>query len=182
LNKEFTSAKIVTKQAFTYGRFEIRAALPKGKLLRSAIFMISESLSEWARNGQIDIMTNVQNKKLGAGLHYNVPSFYAMNSEEFSTDLNLNDFHIYSLEWNQFEIKWGFDNINHLTININQKLGSIYSRNGQPFDRPFKVVFQLGVGPFGKGFFPSTDSVYENVKDWLRPIFIIDYVKIYRYK
>jgi beta-glucanase (GH16 family) len=64
LNKEFTSAKIVTKQAFTYGRFEIRAALPKGKLLRSAIFMISEPYSEWARNGQIDIMTNVQNKKL----------------------------------------------------------------------------------------------------------------------
>ena len=73
LNKEYTSAKINTRESFTYGRFEIRAALPKGKMLRPAILMIPEKPSDWARNGQIDVMTNNQTSILWAGIHYGVP-------------------------------------------------------------------------------------------------------------
>ncbi len=109
LNKEYTSAKIITREGFTYGRFEIRDALPKGKTLRPAIFMMADKFDGWAKNDQIDIMTNIQDNELGAGIHYSIPAQYEFNKiGYFSTHSNLNDFHTYSIEWNESEIKWFF--------------------------------------------------------------------------
>ncbi|HEY6436953.1 MAG TPA: family 16 glycosylhydrolase, partial [Ignavibacteriaceae bacterium] len=185
LNKEYTSARITTKENFTYGRFEIRAALPKGEMLRPAIFMIPEKFDGWAKNGQIDIMTNIQDNKLGAGIHYSIPAKYEYNtSGDFSTLSNLNDFHTYSIEWNESEIKWFFDDINRLTININRSLSSLYSGVGQPFDKPFRLLINLGVGG-GDGnnvFFPSRILSLEDVINWKCSLLIIDYVRIYKWE
>jgi beta-glucanase (GH16 family) len=152
-------------------------------MLRPAIFMFPETFDVWAKNGEIDIMTNIQNNKLGAGIHYSTnPAKYEFNtSGEFSTESNLNDFHTYSLEWNEFEIKWFFDDINHLTININRSLGPVYTKNGQPFDKPFRLIINLGVGPFGEYFFPYSISIREDVHNWKCSLFIIDYIRIYKW-
>ncbi len=185
LNKEYTSAKITTREWFTYGRFEIRAALPKGKMLRPAFFMPAEKYEGWAKNGQIDIMTNIQDNKLGAGIHYGIPAKYEYNtSGDFSTLSNLNDFHTYSIEWNESEIKWFFDDINHLTININRRLGPLYAQNGEPFDKRFRLLIHLGVGG-GDGnnwFFPNEFLSLEDVINWKCSLLIIDYVRIYKWK
>jgi hypothetical protein len=144
--------------------------------------MISTTRSEWAKNGQIDVMTYLQNNKLQSGLHYNVkPYFYdTFKASGYSTNSNLNDFHTYSIEWNEFEIKWFFDQINTLTININRTLGSSYSRLGEPFDRPFRLLIDLGVGPFTKHFFSYSTSFLEDVMEWKCSLFIIDYIRIYK--
>ena len=42
LNKYYTSSVITTKQSFTYGKFEMRAALPKGKMLSSHKYYLTE--------------------------------------------------------------------------------------------------------------------------------------------
>jgi hypothetical protein len=185
LNKEYTSAKITTREGFSYGRFEIRAALPKGKMLRPAFFMPPEKNVGWAKNGQIDIMTNTQENTLGAGIHYDIPAKYESNrSGDFSTLSNLNDFHTYSIEWNKSEIKWFFDDINRLTININRSLSSEYSRVGEPFDKRFKLVIHLGVGG-GDGnniFFPNEILSLEDVINWNCSLLIIDYVRIYKWE
>jgi hypothetical protein len=78
LNKEYTSAKITTREGFTCGRFEIRAALPKGKMLRPAMVMIPMKICCWAKNGQINIMINTQDNELGAGIHYGTTSTTAV--------------------------------------------------------------------------------------------------------
>ncbi len=114
-------------------------------------------------NGQIDVMTYFQNNILGAGLHCsNNPAHYGFNtSGVFSTDANLNDFHNYSIEWNKSEVKWFFDHINYLTININQSLG----KKSKHFHRPSRLSFHLGVGG-GDGnnyFFPDQNLVLEDV-------------------
>jgi beta-glucanase (GH16 family) len=99
LNKEYTSARITTREGFTYGKFEIRATLPEGKMLRPAFFMIPEIFDGWAKNGQIDIMDNNQDDKLGARIHFSIPAQYESNrSSDFSTLSNLNDFHTYIIE------------------------------------------------------------------------------------
>jgi hypothetical protein len=186
LNKEYTSSKITTREGFTYGRFEIRAALPKGKMLRPAILMIPKEYNDWAINGQIDIMTNTQNNKLGAGIHYSIdPVQYESNRiGDFSTLSNLNDFHTYSIEWSESEIKWFFDEINHLTININQTLSSQYSRVGEPFDKSFKLAIDVGVGgENGENiFFPNQNLTLEDVINWKCSLLIIDYVRIYKWE
>ncbi len=185
LNKEYTSAKITTREGFTYGRFEIRAALPKGKILRPAMSMIAEEYDGWAKNGQINIMTNIQDSKLGAGIHYSIPAQYEFNtSGDFSTLSNLNHFHTYSIEWNETEIKWFFDDINRLTININRTLSSSYSRVGEPFDKRFRLLIHLGVGggDGNKDFFPNQVLSLEDVINWKCSLLIIDYVRIYKWK
>jgi beta-glucanase (GH16 family) len=144
--------------------------------------MIPVTFTEWARDGQIDIMTNNQNPKLGAGLHYGVPHSYdSYKSDQFSTDSNLNNFHTYSIEWNESKFKWFFDDINHLTIDINRNLGSGYTRNGQPFDQPFRLVIHLGVGPLSKDFFPDQNLTPKDVNEWKVSSLNIDYVRIYNW-
>ncbi len=68
-NKDFTSAKIVTKQNFTYGRYEIRAVLKKEKMLKPVIEFIPATNLERARKGQIIVMSYFQNNELRKGLH-----------------------------------------------------------------------------------------------------------------
>jgi beta-glucanase (GH16 family) len=47
--KNFTSARITSKNAWTYGRFEARAKLPKGKMLWPAIWLLPQnnSYGQW---------------------------------------------------------------------------------------------------------------------------------------
>jgi hypothetical protein len=146
--------------------------------------MISATPSKWARNGQIDVMNYVQNNKLISDLHYDVkqsPKYESSKDYGYTTNSNLNDFHTYSIEWNQFEIKWFFDRINTLTININRTLDTDYSRLGEPFDQPFRLSINLGVGPFEKHFFSLPTSFCEDVINWKCSLFIIDYVRIYEW-
>jgi beta-glucanase (GH16 family) len=129
-------------------------------------------------------MTYLQNNKLKPGLHYNVKQSYTYESfkaGEYFTNSNLNDFHTYSIEWDKFEINWFFDENKILTKNINRKLGSIYTRDGQPFDESFRLLINLGVGPFKKGFFTYSLSVLDDVMEWKCSLFIIDYVRIYEW-
>ncbi len=185
LNKEYTSAKITTREGFIYGRFEIRAALPKGKMLRPSMVMIPKKFDGSPINGQIDIMTNIQDNKLEAGIRHSIPEEYEHNvSGVFSTLSNLNDFHTYSIEWNESQIKWFFDDINSFTININRILSSSYSRVGQPFNESFRLQIHLGVGGGERHnvFFPNQILSLEDVINWKCSILIIDFVRIYKWE
>jgi hypothetical protein len=95
-NKDFTSAKIVTKQNFTYGRYEIRAVLKKEKMLKPVIEFIPATNLERARKGQIIVMSYFQNNELRKGLHQNVRAIE--ETDGYLTNSNLNDFHTYSKE------------------------------------------------------------------------------------
>jgi hypothetical protein len=88
------------------------------------------------------------------------------------------------IDWNESEIKWFFDDIKSFTLNINQKLSSQYIRVGEPFDKPFRLQVQLGVGGGGgdNGFFPNQDLSLEDVINWKCSLLIIDYVRIYKWE
>jgi beta-glucanase (GH16 family) len=103
LNKDFTSARIAIKQEFTYGKFEIRAALPKGEMLRSAIELFSPINSEYAKNGCINVMDYFQIDEFKADIAYNFSPSYELSS--YPLNSNLSHFHTYSMEWDNNEIK-----------------------------------------------------------------------------
>jgi hypothetical protein len=62
-----------------------------------------------------------------------------------------------------------------------RNLGSIYSRNVQPFDQPFRLSINLGVGPLGEDFFSLSLSNKKKFNDWKCLLLIIDYAKIYKW-
>ena len=174
LDRDYTSALITSKESFTFGRFVLRAALARGKMLRPAIWMAPTSHSgDWPKDGQIDVLTNVQTKSLGNGIHY-LTQKSEYHGPEYKTNSNLNDFHTYVVEWNESTIVWKFDERAHLVINISEKLLDHYN----PFASPFKLVLTLGVG--GQ-FFINQVLTLDDVYDWDCSLFLLDYIRVYRW-
>lgn len=79
-SKPFTSAKIVSKRSFGYGKLEITFKLPKGNYLWPAIWMLPENKYPWPMGGEIDLMESMGQdpnsgfefdyKSVSAALHY----------------------------------------------------------------------------------------------------------------
>ena len=65
---DYTSGRINTsgKIGWKYGRFEIRARIPKTKGVWPAIWLLSESIAEkgWPKCGEIDIMEHINNEDI----------------------------------------------------------------------------------------------------------------------
>ena len=172
----FTSALIKTEKAFSSSRIEIRASLPKGKLLRPAFVLVpTENTGIWPKDGQIDIMTYSQTKSLGNGLHVVRQYNQYLDGSEYTTGAKLNEFHSYIVEWNESMVVWKFDQDTRLAINLTEELDGFYN----PFTKPFKLVITLGVG--GKDFFTDTSIDEEVVRKWNCSALILDYIRVYRW-
>ena len=111
------SASIRTAESFyfKYGKVEVRAQLPKGDWLWPAIWMLPRwnDYGEWPASGEIDIMESHGNdpsyppggrNKYGTlhwGPGWTDDPFYKTHAiHMFSGDLS-DDFHTYSLIWNE---------------------------------------------------------------------------------
>src|SRR5256885_13158102 len=57
--QNYTSARILSKRAWTYGFFEIRAKLPCARGTWPAIWMLPINMKKWPDDGEIDIMEQV---------------------------------------------------------------------------------------------------------------------------
>jgi len=190
--KDYTSARMRSKKHFTYGKFEIRARMPKGKHLWPAIWMMPQdsAYGGWAASGEIDIMEYRGERPdtiLGT-LHYGGawPNNAASGSGELKisgiTDFSA-DFHTFALEWEQNEMRWYVDGKEFHKENLNRSFYSgkgtnPYTANRQPFDKDFFFILNVAVGG---DFFPSatygTLSVAE-AKAWAKPTMEIDFVRV----
>ena len=88
---------------------------------------------------------------------------------------NLNDFHIYSLEWNTTRLVWKIDGQQKLKT----KLDQIFTNDdNKPFEKRFRLVILVGVGGFAPGvkFFPD-ELTLKDVYHWNCSAIIIDYVR-----
>jgi beta-glucanase (GH16 family) len=188
----YTSARMKTRGRFaaTYGRFEIRAKLPKGRGVWPAIWMLPEEnrYGGWAASGEIDIMEargQEPGKVLGT-LHYG--SGWPANAHSgkdyvFPDGGSFADFHVYALEWDPGEIRWYVDGELYQTQNF---WWSASLRDGggngaapkseadlnpwpAPFDQPFHLVLNVAVGGRFLGN-PDADTPFpaEMVVDYVR--------------
>ena len=89
-NADYTSGRINTDDKFqwTYGRFDIRAKLPKGRGSWPAIWMLGENISTvgWPNCGEIDIMEHVgfEDGVIHGSIH----------TEDYNHGINLSLIHI----------------------------------------------------------------------------------------
>ena len=106
-NSDYTSGRINTagKYSTAYGRFDIRAKLPKGRGSWPAIWMLGENISSvgWPKCGEIDIMEHVGYDAAGIHGSIHTETFnHTMNTQKSgSTTIPTatDSFHVYSLEW-----------------------------------------------------------------------------------
>jgi beta-glucanase (GH16 family) len=173
----YTSARLNTEDrfAFKYGRIEARIKLPAGQGLWPAFWMLPQDspYGEWAAKGEIDIMEAVSlggtggNEILGT-IHFGGEFPNNVFSSVYYTpgpDVT-EDFHVYGLEWDEFEMRWYFDDVLYAVQNNWSSTAAPYPA---PFDQPFHILLNVAVGgglpgyDFSSAAFPATMEV-----DWVR--------------
>jgi len=175
--KNYTSARLRTlnKGDWTYGKFEIRARLPKGQGIWPAIWMLpsDSEYGGWAASGEIDIMELVghEPEKIHGTIFYgrswpqqvSSTSGYTLPTGDFS-----DDFHVFAMEWEETEMRWYVDGERFATKT------SWWSEGGDfpaPFDRRFHLLLNVAVGGNWPGN-PDATTVFPQQME-------VDYVHVY---
>ena len=131
ITKQYTSARLNSKFAFTYGRVEARAKLPEGVGTWPAIWMLGKNINEtgaywqtqgfgttgWPECGEIDIMEHWGSNQnyIQSALH--TPSSFGATVNHgglMANDVS-NTFHIYAMEWTADEIIFSLDDVPYYT-------------------------------------------------------------------
>ncbi|GAA4898522.1 hypothetical protein GCM10023311_24360 [Flaviramulus aquimarinus] len=178
---DYTSARLNSKFAFTYGRVDVRAKLPAGDGTWPAIWTLGKNVSEvgaywqtqgfgttsWPACGEIDIMEH----GLGATNHtssaIHTPSSFGntVNTDSQLISDVANNFHIYSVNWSPNQITFLVDGIAFYTYNPPVKNASTW-----PFDLEQYFILNVAMG----GIAGTIDPTFTQ-----SPM-VIDYVRVYQ--
>ena len=175
-NADYTSGRINTDDKFqwTYGRFDIRAKLPKGRGSWPAIWMLGENISTvgWPNCGEIDIMEHVgfEDGVIHGSIHtedYN----HGINTQRSGTtfvNTATDSFHIYSLEWSPTYLRYLIDNESYFFV-YNDSDGDVAK---WPFNEPQYIILNLAIGGDWGGIQGIDPTVFP-----MR--MLVDYVRVY---
>lgn len=147
--KEFSSARLISKADWQYGKVEVKAKLPTARGTWSAIWMMPGGWSfndgNWPDIGEIDIMEHVGHD-LGV-IHASAHSKdYQWQKKTQKTDtIHIStvheQFHSYIVEWSPEVLKFYVDDQLYL-IYENEGLGE----SKWPYDKPFYLILNVAVG------------------------------------
>ena len=177
LTRDYTSARLNAKFAFTYGRVEVRARLPFGLGTWPAIWTLGKNIIEpgnfwteshgevfWPACGEIDIMEHWGDNQnyVSAALH--TPSSFGgtVNTGGLVLPDVSNTFHVYSMEWSPEEIRFFIDGFNYYTY-----APIVQNAETWPFDEDQYLLLNVAmISPVAQNFSQSE--------------MIVDYVRVYQ--
>nr|WP_255775454.1 glycoside hydrolase family 16 protein [Microbulbifer sediminum] len=186
----YTSGRLRSagKGDWKYGRFEIRAKLPRGQGSWPAVWMLPTDwdYGRWASSGEIDIMEAINlhvggEDRVHGTLHYGGPAPDNVHSGEpyrLPGGANPADgFHEYALEWEQGEIRWYVDGVHYATQTSDGWYSTAQPDSPHaPFDRRFHLLLNLAVGGNWAGKENDTgidESAFPQQME-------VDYVRVYQ--
>jgi beta-glucanase (GH16 family) len=183
VTKQYTSARLNSKFAFTYGRVDIRAKAPNGAGTWPALWLLGKNVNEdggyfdsnfgttgWPACGELDIMEHgifpdKPKNFIGAAIHTTSSSGNTMNKGGIQASDIAQNYHIYSMNWSPNQISFLLDNVVYYTYNPTVKNASTW-----PFDKDQFILLNIAMGGFA-GTIPS---------NFVQTSMIIDYVRIYQ--
>ena len=174
--KSYSSGRIrtVDKGDWTYCRIEFRAKMPVGKGLWAAVWMLptDEEYGGWAASGEIDLMEYLghEHNVVHGTLHYGNAwpnnkqngTYFTLSEGDFYSE-----FHDFTLEWMEGEMKWFVDGQLYQTLDQ----GDWWSSGGSfpaPFDKDFHLLINLAVGGNWPGNPVGTNFPQDLVLDYIR--------------
>jgi beta-glucanase (GH16 family) len=171
--KNYTSGKIVTrgKQATHFGRVDIRAIMPEGQGLWPALWMLgtNQPTVGWPKCGEIDIMEMIGG--LGREKVVSANAFWDENgvrdnprTYSLSTGTLADEFHVFSIIWDEQEICWYINDIMYHTLEISSAAKS-------EFQNPFYHIMNVAVG----GNFPGSPDDTTVFPQRMR----VDYIRVF---
>ncbi len=173
-HRKYTSAKLVSRHKFSfqYGKIEVRMKLPKGVGTWPAFWLLGDNIKEvgWPKCGEIDLMEYVGKDPdhIHFSLHSQNYNHGKGNNPYFKKEVKgiSDDFHVFTLDWDQFGFKYYLDN----QLLKTELKGDKKSVEDWPFDQKFYMIINLAIGGTWGG--AIDDSIFPTE-------FLIDYVKVY---
>ena len=176
--KQYTSARLNSKFAFTYGRVEVRAKLPTGVGTWPAIWLLGRNINEpgaywetqgygavsWPACGEIDIMEHWGSNQNYVSSAIHTPSSYGgtVNKGGQTISTASSAFHVYAMEWTEEKMVFSVDDVVHYTYNP-----AVKNADTWPFDNDQYIILNIAIQPSIDPAF--TQSAME-----------IDYIRIYQ--
>lgn len=156
--KQYTSARLNSKFAFTYGKVEIRAKLPVGVGTWPALWTLGQNINEpgaywetqgygstgWPACGEIDIMEHWGDNQNYVQSALHTPSSFGntMNVGGQTVTTASTDFHVYTLEWFADKMVFSVDGVHHYTYNP-----AVKNDDTWPFYEPQYLLFNVAILP-----------------------------------
>ena len=174
----YTSARLITKGkfSFTYGTIEARIALPLGKGIWPAFWMLGENIDDvsWPACGEIDIIEAVNEENIVYGTNHwayeGQHAEYGNNTSDYygtSIALDITQFHTYRLTWDEKAIAMYVDDFKYHEISIENSAGGT-----DAFHKPFFLLLNIAVaGNWPR--FEVDDAQFPNEM-------LVDYIRIYK--
>ncbi len=177
VTKTYTSARLNSKFAFTYGRVEIRAKLPSGVGTWPALWMLGKNINEkgaywytqgfgevnWPACGEIDIMEHWGTNQNFVQSAMHTPSSHGgtVNKGGQTIPTASSEFHVYAMDWTPEKITFSVDGNVHYTYNP-----AVKNADTWPYDKDQYLLMNIAI----------QSSIDENFTESAMEI---DYVRIY---
>lgn len=189
----YTSSRINTsgKADFKYGRFDIRAKLPKTRGTWPAIWMMPTKgfYGGWPKSGEIDIMehsaTYALNKYLGtihtAAYYHSIGTqkgsgYISYNHYDQNATNLVDDFHVYSIIWEPGKMTWLFDDHQYYQLTAEELYKpSLEPYEAWPFDQEFHFLLNVAIGGGMGGSIDPNFTVDQMVVDYVH-VYQKDYI------
>jgi beta-glucanase (GH16 family) len=176
--KSYTSSRIVSrgKGDFLYGRFEIRAKLPRGRGTWPAIWMLPTDnvFGPWPGSGEIDIMEHVgfDQNKIHCSIHTSAYNGSRGNPKSaFKVVPGVSDeFHVYRVDWTPYAIRGYIDNDTQPYFEYTNDNNGFTT---WPFNKRFYLLMNIAVGGNWGGAQGIDDNIFPQTM-------AIDYVRVYK--
>ncbi|MEL6345234.1 MAG: family 16 glycosylhydrolase [Myxococcota bacterium] len=176
---DYTSARLNSRFIFTYGRVDVRAKLPVAGGTWPAIWTLGANINEpgnafgdtygsvsWPACGEIDIMEQTGGDKASTLAYFHwgntETSAYETEGSAISNPDSTDEFHIYSLVWDEAAMRIYVDD---------QLVHELANTVTRPYDNPHYLLLNIAMGGNLGGAVPGdfTDATLE-----------IDYVRVYQ--
>jgi beta-glucanase (GH16 family) len=180
--KQYTSARLNSKFAFTYGRVDVRAKLPFGNGTWPAIWTLGKNINEdgafwdsthgntgWPLCGEIDIMEHGLGalNHVSAALHTACSGCFGNTRNVRYTTLTdvANTFHVFSMNWSPQQIAFMVDDVPFYIYNPTVKDVTTY-----PFFEDQYLLLNIAMGGVAGAIDPN----------FTQSSMVIDYVRVYQ--
>lgn len=177
VTKEYTSARLNSKFAFTYGKVEVRAKLPFGIGTWPAIWTLGQNIIEpggfwsetygtvsWPACGELDVMEHWGSNQNFIQSATHTPSSFGNTVNKGGRVIPgvSDEFQVYTMEWTEDEIVFSVDEVVHYTYDP-----AVQNSDTWPFDANQYLLLNVAILPEIDPTF--TESSME-----------IDYVRVYQ--
>ncbi|MBO6524793.1 MAG: glycoside hydrolase family 16 protein [Balneolaceae bacterium] len=178
---DYTSARLNSKEAFLYGRMEIKAKMPdhKGNGVWPALWMLGEPFRNgggWPRSGEIDIMEYVSYRPDSTLVTIHTTANNHVDGTQVSSDFVAlptieEEFHKFGILWEEDVLHFYIDEIDNILLTFNRP--TIHNQKNWPFDNPFYFLMNIAVGGNLGGVKGVDDSIFPSTMH-------VDYVRVWQ--